>query len=111
MARRGRTARVRSEVTIMNETTNDEEATLREQAITRIKKRAEFKAHLLAYGLVNTFLVAIWAVTGAGYFWPVFPIFGWGIGVAFNAWDVYRRTVPTEEEIRREMESLRPTHG
>jgi uncharacterized membrane protein len=95
----------------MNETTADEEATLREQAITRIKKRSEFKAHLLAYVLVNAFLIAIWAVTGAGYFWPVFPIFGWGIGVAFNAWDVYRRVVPTEEEIRREMETLRTTHG
>jgi hypothetical protein len=24
-------------------------------------------------------LVAIWAMTGAGYFWPGWPIFGWGL--------------------------------
>jgi Domain of unknown function (DUF1707) len=24
-------------------------------------------------------LVAIWAITGAGYFWPVWPILGWGL--------------------------------
>lgn len=51
--------------------------------------------------------MGIWAVTGAGFFWPVFPIMGWGIGLAFNAWDVYRRQIPTEERILREMESLR----
>jgi hypothetical protein len=34
---------------------------------------------------VNGLLVIIWAVGGGGYFWPVWPIAGWGIGVAFNA--------------------------
>jgi hypothetical protein len=24
-------------------------------------------------------LIAIWALTGAGYFWPVWPILGWGL--------------------------------
>ena len=26
-------------------------------------------------------LVAIWALTGAGYFWPMWPILGWGVFV------------------------------
>ncbi|MBA3437053.1 MAG: XRE family transcriptional regulator, partial [Thermoleophilaceae bacterium] len=26
-------------------------------------------------------LVAIWALTGEGYFWPVWPALGWGIGL------------------------------
>ena len=26
-------------------------------------------------------LIAIWALTGAGYFWPVWPILGWGVFV------------------------------
>ena len=25
--------------------------------------------------------IAIWAATGMGYFWPMWPILGWGIGV------------------------------
>ena len=39
-------------------------------------------AHALAYVMVNLLLVAVWFVTGAGFFWPVFPLFGWGIGMA-----------------------------
>jgi hypothetical protein len=34
-----------------------------------------------AFLLVNALLVIVWAVTGAGYFWPVWPILGWGIGL------------------------------
>jgi 2TM domain len=41
------------------------------------------------------------------FFWPVFPILGWGIGVAANAWDVYGRKPITEDEIRREADRLR----
>jgi hypothetical protein len=88
--------------------TNDQ---LRDRAVQHLKKKSEFRAHLLAYLLINAFVVGIWAVTGAGFFWPVFPIMGWGIGLGFNAWDVYRREIPTEEQIRREMESLRRRDG
>ena len=82
------------------------EEELREQAITQLKKKRDFRTHIFIYVLVNTMLVVIWAVAGAGFFWPIFPILGWGIGVAANAWDVYRRKPITEEEIRRETERL-----
>ena len=26
-------------------------------------------------------LIVIWATTGAGYFWPIWPILGWGVGL------------------------------
>ena len=80
---------------------------LREQAIRRLKKKRDFQGHLLVYVLVNAFIVAIWAVTGSGFFWPIFPIIGWGIGVVLNAWDVYRADELDEDRIRREMEMLR----
>jgi hypothetical protein len=32
----------------------------------------------LTYLAVSALLVAIWALTGAGYFWPIWPILGWG---------------------------------
>jgi class 3 adenylate cyclase len=41
-----------------------------------------FKHHLTVYLLVNVFLIGIWAASGAGYFWPIWPILGWGIGLA-----------------------------
>ena len=57
--------------------------------------------------LVNAFFVVIWAMTNPdGFFWPVFPIVGWGIGVVLNAWDVYRNDEFDEEQIRREIERL-----
>jgi hypothetical protein len=80
---------------------------LRDRAIARLRKRRDFVAHLLAYLLVNAFLIGIWAFTGAGFFWPVFPLFGWGIGLAFNAWDVYWRKPLSEDRIRQEMERMR----
>jgi hypothetical protein len=76
----------------------------RDRAVQRLKKRRDFRAHLLVYVLVNGFLVVIWAITGSGFFWPVFPIAAWGIGLVLNAWDVYWRHEITEQDIEHEME-------
>ena len=65
-------------------------------------------ADLLAYVLVNTMLVVIWYVTGADFFWPIFPILGWGIGVVFHVWDVMSPGVD-ERQIQAEMDRLRGT--
>jgi hypothetical protein len=85
--------------------TENEDA-LREMALERLKKKREFWPHVLAYVLVNALLVGIWVFTG-GFFWPVFPILGWGIGLAFHAWDTFSRPAFTEDRIRREMDRLR----
>jgi len=91
----------------MDVRTIGDDTELREQAVVRLKKKGDFKIHLLAYALVNGSLVGIWAMAGNRFFWPIFPILFWGIGLVFNAWDVYRRQGPSEQEIRREMEHLR----
>jgi 2TM domain len=83
------------------------EDALRELAIKQLKKQRDFRGHLLAYVLVNTFLVVLWAVTGTGFFWPVFPMVGWGIWVGMNAWDAYGRVDFGEDRIRREMDRIR----
>ena len=81
---------------------------LRQQAVERVKKKRDFKTHLFVYVCVNAMLVAIWALTSDdGLFWPIFPMLGWGIGVAANAWEVYGRKPITEAEIRREEQRLR----
>jgi hypothetical protein len=79
---------------------------LRDEAIERLKKKHDFYPHVIAYVLVNLFLVGIWAVTGAGFFWPVFPILGWGIGIAFHTWDTFSRQRITEQKIQQEMQRL-----
>ena len=47
--------------------------------------RQSFKIHLSLYLLVNVLLIGIWAASGGGYFWPIWPILGWGIGLAAHA--------------------------
>jgi len=76
----------------------------REAAIKRVKAKRDFRNHLSIYVMVNALLVVIWAVNGGGTFWPIWPIAGWGIGVAINGWTAYLEKPITEEEIRREME-------
>jgi len=47
----------------------------------RREPRARDHSHERAYVATMLLLVAIWALTGAGYFWPIWPMLGWGIGV------------------------------
>lgn len=82
------------------------EPRLREQAISRLGKKREFRVHLAVYIAVNTMLIAIWAFAG-GFFWPIFPILGWGIGLAAHGWDTHGRRPPSEDEIHREIDRLR----
>jgi 2TM domain len=89
----------------VEEKTRDE--VLRDRAIKQLKKRRDFYGHVLVYILVNAFFVTIWALSdGDGFFWPIFPLAGWGIGVVMNAWDVFHRDTFDEERIRREMDRL-----
>lgn len=83
------------------------DAELRSRAIERLERKREFWTHLAAYVLVNGGLVVIWAMTGAAFFWPVFPMIGWGIGLFFHGWETFSRG-PREARIRREMERLEP---
>ncbi|MCU7729510.1 2TM domain-containing protein [Actinoplanes sp. KI2] len=80
---------------------------LRAEAVARLRKRRDFGAHVLAYVLVNLFLNGIWWVTTpGGFYWPIIPMLGWGIGLVFHAWDVYFGSAPSEEAIRHEMDRL-----
>jgi hypothetical protein len=78
----------------------------RDHAIRRVKAKRDFKTHVVVYFVVNAMLVVIWAVSGAGYFWPIWSILGWGIGVFFNWWNAYIESRPiSEQEIQREMDN------
>lgn len=76
----------------------------RRLALKRIRARRDLGSHAVAYLVVNAFLVVVWWVTTpGGYFWPIWPIAGWAIGLALNAWDVLGRRPITEADIEREL--------
>jgi len=85
---------------------------LRAAALERLDRKRDFHAHLLAFALVNALLWVVWglvlAAGGPWIPWPVFPLLGWGIGLAFHARYAYGRIVFSEDEIQREIERLRP---
>ena len=78
----------------------------RKAALRRLKQKRDFFANLGAYVIVNAMLTAIWALSGGGYFWPVWTMFGWGIGLAFHAWSVFGTKPITEADIEREMQRM-----
>ncbi len=78
----------------------------RAAAIGRITDKRDFRNHAVVYCAVNVVLVVIWAASGAGYFWPIWVIGGWGIGLAAHAWRIYGRRPISEADIIDEMQRL-----
>jgi protein-S-isoprenylcysteine O-methyltransferase Ste14 len=81
-----------------------EDGDKRRAAIKRLKAKRGFTAHAAVYVMVNILLVVVWAFSGGRYFWPVWVIAGWGIGLVMHAWAVYFQQPISEDDIRREME-------
>jgi hypothetical protein len=85
----------------------DTDVDRRQAAHKRLEAKRGFSIHLGVYLLVNAFLVVIWLMTGRGYFWPIWPIAGWGIGLAAHRWAIFPLKPISEEDIRREMKKGR----
>jgi hypothetical protein len=65
------------------------EEQIREIAKKSIKKKRDAWQFLIVTVVVNSGLSVIWAMSGGGYFWPAWVIFGMGIGVVLAFVDAY----------------------
>jgi hypothetical protein len=65
----------------------------------RLQVRRDFTRHLAAFVVVNGFFIGIWAMTGAGYFWPAWVLGCWGIGLALHAWETFLDRPITDKDI------------
>lgn len=64
--------------------------TYRDQIRKRLKKQQEFQKFLGVWGGVSVFLVIIWLFSSpGGYFWPMWPILGMGLGAYFQWREAY----------------------
>ncbi len=63
-----------------------------EQLWQTAKARVAFKWSLASYIIVNSFLIGLWYFTSGDieHFWPIWPILGWGIGIAFQYVSAYQ---------------------
>ena len=94
-------------------------------AIKQLQRKRSFFTHLTVYLAVNATLVVLWAAMVLGgiaeqgrvfvtpevsvsavFFWPIFPIVGWGFGLLMHGYSTFRGNVFSERQIRREMEKL-----
>ena len=68
---------------------DDVEYARRRRAQEIAAARYGFRWHLPIYILVNAFLVILWLLSGEGFFWPIFPLVFWGIGLLAHYWGAY----------------------
>lgn len=60
-----------------------------QRAKKRVKAKLGFYIHLAVYMFVNTAVIVINMSTSPGYFWFIWPLLGWGIGVFFHGVEVF----------------------
>ena len=87
----------------------DHDDDLHRLAVRRADMRLAFRSHLTAYVIVNAGLTAIYIMTSFGhYFWPIWPMLGWGIGLGAHAAAVYMDGEGLRDRmIAEELEKLR----
>ncbi|MDX1450891.1 MAG: 2TM domain-containing protein [Acidimicrobiia bacterium] len=77
----------------------------RERAIRRIRARRHLSIHFAFFLVMTIYLVTVWARSGSPFFWPIWAIFGWGIGLFSHAAHVlgWQRPI-SEQRIQREVD-------
>ena len=87
------------------------ETELRRHAAKLLKKREDFKQYLWVYLVVTAITSGVWFFTTPdGYFWPIWVIFGMGIGALFAGLDALGKLSSkpiTEAAIDAEVERLK----
>jgi len=82
---------------------------LMQQAEERVKAKRGFRAHVIMYICVNLGLVIMFFLKDrGGYFWPIWGIAGWGLGLLTHGLTIFVRLPgkTLDEEIQIEYQRL-----
>jgi 2TM domain len=79
----------------------------RQEARHRLERRRKFWADLVAYLVINAFIIVIWALSDHDSFWPGWVLGGWGALLLLDAWNAFFRAPITEADIDRELDRRR----
>ena len=75
------------------------ELAIRKEALKRVKEKRDLRNNASSWAIFAVLFITIWLTTGGGFFWPAFPILGWGLGVFFQWRSISDRGI-TDEQIR-----------
>jgi cobalamin biosynthesis protein CobD/CbiB len=80
-----------------------------EEASKRVKEKKRFYGGLVTYLIVNTVLIVIWALSGRGYMWFLWPLGIWGAFVLgdFLRIFVFRNGGSDQQAIEKEVEKIK----
>jgi uncharacterized membrane protein len=78
----------------------------RDLALKRLKAQRAFHSLLVTAAGILVLMIVIWLLSGRGYFWPIWVVFGLGIALITTARQAYgpRQHEITEEQIQHEMD-------
>jgi hypothetical protein len=80
------------------------EENARELAIQRLRMKRDFRGLAAGGGLAVIVCLVIWALGGAGYFWPMWVMLGVAIALISTGWKAYGPSNQiTEDDVQREM--------
>ncbi|GIF20358.1 hypothetical protein BJ973_001736 [Actinoplanes tereljensis] len=80
---------------------------VRARAIQQLNRKRGVQAHVLIYLLANLIQVIVWwAYTPDQFFWPLWSILGWGIGLVFHIWAIYSSSSLDEDRIEQEINRI-----
>lgn len=83
---------------------------VRALAKRRVRARTGFLVHTMMYAVVNAGLFLIWSLSATTYPWFIWPLLGWGVGLASHAVGLVFGPDSAHEAraIEREIVRLRP---
>lgn len=64
---------------------------VKKEAMSNDQKQQDFKSHFMVFLIVNGFLILLNLFTGSGYFWAIFPLLGWGLGLLLHWMNAYKK--------------------
>lgn len=76
-------------------------------ARAHITRRRKLRTDVVTYVVINAFLIAVWAITGMGYFWPAWVLLGWGTLLGLDIWTYSQHRPITDDDIERELAARR----
>ena len=78
----------------------------RRYAISRLSRKRAYRHQVINYLWVNALLIVVWALSGFGFFWPIYSLLGWGAALLIQGWKILTLIV-TRSVKRRSIERSR----